>query len=480
MADTWDTGVAGRLGSLAAARATAQVLGAAWFLVAARALTPGEFGVMTGALAVVVVLGALGDLGTTRTVVRHVASDPDTLWPAFRRGAVLRVGAGIACGAVAAAGLAAADVLPADALALAAWIAVASGTNEVGYAALRSVGDARGEVRLLLLERASFTVASCVAVAAGAGPLVVLALYGATNTVTALLAAARIAAAARRQPATDAPTPYLDAEGRRTALVSALVIAAPRVSSVVLVIAVGSVAVGSLAAAQKPAEALSLLGVAMLLPTLPVLRARLVRGQHERAMAVGAGVASAVLLVSAPLIAWFLVEPVGTIELLYGDEDRPGASTALLWLAVAGGFAIVRTLGELLALAGERAGSYLAALVAGVTTTVVLAIPLSLEHGAAGAAFASLAGEVVTTAVVWRRRGGGARWLVAPAVSGGATALVLLGLRPVGEGAQLAALVVLAGASAVVARARLAATDEPDVGAEPRRDDRRQPVEPLE
>ena len=480
MADTWDTGVAGRLGSLAAARAAAQVLGAVWFLVAARALTPAEFGVMTGALAVVVVLGALGDLGTTRTVVRHVASDTGALRPAFRRGAAVRVAAGVVCGVVATAALSAGDVLPAGALALAAWIAVASGTNEVGYAALRSVGDVRGEVRLLLLERTSFTVMSAAAVSAGAGPLVVLALYGATNTVTAVLAATRIAAAARRHPPTDAPTPYLDAEGRRTALVSALVIAAPRVSSVVLVIAVGSAAVGSLAAAQKPAEALSLLGVAMLLPTLPVLRSRLVRGQDDRALAVGAGVASAVLLVSAPLIAWFLVEPVATIELLYGDEERAGASTALLWLAVACAFAIVRTLGELLALAGERAASYLGALVAGVAATTVLAIPLSIEHGPAGAAFASLAGEVVTTAVVWRRRGGGARWLAAPAASGTATAVVLLALRPVGQAAQLAALVVVAAGSAAVARARLAAADEPDVGAEPRGDDRRQPVEPLE
>ena len=190
-----------------------QALGFLWFVYAARRLGASELGVLSSGLALVVVLGGMSDLGTTRTIVRHVAAVPSSLRANLGRAVRLRLGAGVVLGAAATAVLPLLSDLRPEVVALAAWIAVASGTTEVDFAALRSIGGARSEVRVLILERTSFTVLAVSALVLGWGPLVVLALYGLTNTASAVGGAVM---AHRLGPGATPAEPFFDGEGRRT------------------------------------------------------------------------------------------------------------------------------------------------------------------------------------------------------------------------------------------------------------------------
>lgn len=388
-----------KIAGLAAARSGAQVFGLVWFVAAARLLTPSDFGLLGSGLALMVVLGGLSDLGTTRSVVRHVASDPATLWPTLARAASVRIVAGIVVGASSCAVLAVAPVdVPLSVVALAALIAVASGANEVGYAALRSVGRVRTEMTLLILERALFTGVACAALALGAGPLVALGTYAATNTLTAVL----LAAAAYRQRGDQQRSagPLLDAEGRRTAAASSLVIVGPRISAVMVVLLATPTDVGSFAVAQKAPEALSLLGIAMLTTALPLMRSRVVDGQADRALRSGVRITGAVLAVLLPVLAVLAVRPFEMLDLLYGAQDRPGARLASVVLSVAAVGWLVRTLGELMLLAEERAAQYARAVVAGTLVTIAVGSVLVPRQGAEGGAWAALGGEVVVLVAV--------------------------------------------------------------------------------
>jgi O-antigen/teichoic acid export membrane protein len=155
----WEGGVAGRLANLAVARIVAQGLGLGWFLYAARELGARDFGVLSTGLALVVIIGGLSDLGTTRTVVRHVAADPGSLRANYVTAGAVRTAAGAAFGliAVGALRLVAPDV-PTAVVGLAAVVAAVSGLTEVGFACLRSTGRVGTEVGLLVGERLLFVL----------------------------------------------------------------------------------------------------------------------------------------------------------------------------------------------------------------------------------------------------------------------------------------------------------------------------------
>ncbi|MEY2571717.1 MAG: hypothetical protein QOE63_2067, partial [Acidimicrobiaceae bacterium] len=329
---------------------------------------------------------------------------------------------------------------------------------------LRSVGRVRAEMFLLVLERTTFTVAGCAAIALGSGPLVPLALYGVTNSITAILATIAVRRNARGRVERPSP-PLLDREGRHTALAASLVIIAPRVSIVVLLVRSSQVSVGSFAVAQKPTtDALALLAVAMLTPMLPLLRARVVAGRRAEAIDAGFRLTTTVLLVCAPVLAWLAVDARGAVRLLYGDESRPGATTALVVLCAATVATILRSFGELLLLAEERASSYVRALGAGAVTTLVVAVALVGEHGAAGAAWGSFAGEAVALVLVLRasrglRAGMVARGLALPAVVFLGTAVLVVGAHQVSEVTALGVAALASCAVLVPARRALRAVD---------------------
>jgi O-antigen/teichoic acid export membrane protein len=426
----WRAGSARRLAGLAIARLANQAIGICWFVVAARVLDDRQFGILSAALAMVIVIGALSDLGVTRTVVRYATIDQRLLWPAYRRGVELRLVAGLGLGLLAIGAFALSGVdTPASAIALGAAIALASGITETAFASLRAVGLVRTEMALLVGERALFAVLALVALALGGGALAVLTVYLGTNALSAVIGLIRLArfrTGAHRPP----PPAMLDAEGRRTALASTLVTVVPRLSALVLVLVAAPTAVGTLSIAQKAPEALAIFAVGVMAPLLPIVRPHVLAGDRALAAQRATIVTVAALYLLGPVIAWLIVRPEDALSLVFDASDRSGAATATVLLALAAFVVVLRTAGEQLLLADGRAGDYLAAMAAGAAVCVVLAVALVPDHGPVGAAVASLAAEGVTIAFVagrltsFRTRGL-ARTASGPVLLAGATGILL-------------------------------------------------------
>ena len=397
--DRQSLGSAPKLLGLAGARMAAQGLGLGWFLVAARALDPHEFGVLSVGLVLVVVIGGLSDLGTTRTVVRHVAADPGSLRANYLRAVAVRAGAGLVATALAAVGALVLDTgIPVAVLVLASLIAVASGATEVGFAALRSVGSIGAELRLLVGERVLFLLVGSVTLLLGGGPVAVLAVYAATNLLSALVVGASAVAwpGGHQSPA----GPVLDAEGRHTAVSSTLMILGPRVSALLLVLLAAPAVVGTFTIAQKVPEALGILGTAVLLPVLPLLRASVVARGEPAAVRHGSHVTAAVVATLLPVTVWLALDGDRVLDLLFDAGGRHQATLVLALLAAIVPLWIVRTFGELVLLARERADRYLVAVAAGVVLNIAAGIPAVEVWGAAGAAYAACAAEVVVLGLV--------------------------------------------------------------------------------
>ena len=196
--------------------------------------------------------------------------------------------------------------VPVGVVLAAALIAIASGITEIGFAALRSVGLVGAEVGLLVGERLLFVAAGTAVVLLGYGPLAVLLAYAATNTVSAVVVGSRAWRwrGGRGEPA----GPMLDAEGRHTAVSSTLVIVGPRISALLLVLMSTPVIVGSFTIAQKVPEALGTLGVAVLMPVLPMVRVAVVEGHGRAAIDRAGRVAAAVTAAVLPVAVFLAID----------------------------------------------------------------------------------------------------------------------------------------------------------------------------
>ncbi|QXC61702.1 glycosyltransferase [Aquihabitans sp. G128] len=479
----WEHGVASRLTNLAAARVVAQVVGLGWFLYVARQFGARDFGVLSSGLALVIVIGGLSDLGTTRTVVRHVAADRASLRPTFARAAGLRAGAGALVGVVAAVAMHAIDgSLPVAVVGAAALVAAASGITEIGFAALRSVGLVGAEVGLLVGERLAFVVLAGALVVAGGGPVAVLGAYAATNLLSALAVTWQVARHGRGP--TSPAGALLDREGRRTALSSTLVIVGPRISVLILLLASTPTVLGAFTIAQKVPEALGTLGTAALMPVLPLLREALVGGRWDASLRRAGRIAATVGAAIAPPVVLLCVDGRRVVDVLFDAGHRSGVVAALGFLAVVALLWVIRTLGEMVLLAEERASAYLRALVCGLVANVAVGVPLVSRWGASGAAGAALVGEVVVLVVVAASVRSVAGLLarplaavVAAAAAGGVVAVAGRHLPVLASGALTAAVaggaLLLTGRSILdrSGRSALAAPgDDADVGAQVRWD----------
>lgn len=437
----WDHGLVAKLGGLAGARVIAQLLGLGWFLFAARAFDATEFGILSTALVLVVVIGGLSDLGTTRTIVRHAAADRTSLRSSFVRGATLRAGAGLVL-AVAAVALAplVQDTVAVSVVALAGLIAVFSGITEIGFAALRSVGLVGTEARLLVGERLLFVVVGTVAVVAGGGPVAVLVVYAATNLASATVVSVR---SLHCPGGAGTPSgPLLDAEGRHTAIGSTLVIVGPRISALLLVVLATPEVVGTFSIAQKVPEALGILGAAVLLPVLPLVRAHLIAGRGASAIHDGGRVTAAVLAAMVPVAAWLCLDGKRALDVLFGAGDRSGAAVTLALLSGVAVLWVVRTYGEVVLLAQERAARYVAAVAAGVVVNLVVGVALVSSSGSVGAAGAALVAEAAVVLVVF----GALRGSITPA-----TRRLFVPVLLLGAGAALTAAATRSSPFAVAA-----------------------------
>ena len=446
---SWDQGVVGKLTGLAGARVVAQLLGLAWFLLAARVFSPVDFGVLSTALVLVVVIGGLSDLGTTRTVVRHVAADRTSLRSSFVRAATLRGVAGLALALVViAVAPQVQDTISVQVVALAGLIAVASGITEIGFAALRSVGSVTTEGRLLVVERALFVVAGTAIVLAGGGPVAVLAAYAATNLVSAGVVSVR--SLGFPGGAGTPSGPLLDAEGRHTAVGSTLVIVGPRISALLLVVLSTPTVVGTFSIALKVPEALGILGAAILLPLLPMVRSQLLDGRGRRAVQDAGRVTATVLMAMIPAAALLAVDGRRVLDLLFGAGTRPGSVATLALLAAVSVLWVVRTYGEVLLLAQERAARYLVAVASGIVVNLLVGVALVRWSASTGAATAALLAEAVVLIITFSSLrttvGPPTRRLVVPVVAIGVAAVVT---AVGGRALPLAVSMVLVGAWAV-------------------------------
>ncbi|MBL8775468.1 MAG: lipopolysaccharide biosynthesis protein [Acidimicrobiales bacterium] len=460
-----------KLSGLAGARVVAQLLGLAWFLLAARVFDAVEFGVLSTALVLVVVIGGLSDLGTTRTVVRHAAADRAALRSSFVRAAALRGGAGLLLAlTVIVAAPRVQDTVSVQLVAMAGLIAVASGITEIGFAALRSVGSVTTEARLLVGERALFVAAGTAIVLVGGGPLAVLAVYAATNLASAAVASLRTLTFPGGAGSPSGP--MLDAEGRHTAVGSTLVIVGPRVSALLLVVLSTSTVVGTFSIAQKVPEALGILGAAVLLPLLPMVRSQLLDGRGERAVDDAGRITATVLMVMVPAAVLLSVDGRRVLDLLFGAGDRAGSVATLALLSAVSVLWVVRTYGEVLLLAQERAARYLAAVASGLVVNLLVGVALVGSSASTGAASAALLAEVVAVLVTFSALrttvGASTRRLVVPVLAiglaAGATAMagrsLPLALNLILVGAWAAVGTVVVGLPLLEGRGRVGPTDE--------------------
>ncbi len=90
-AGTWSRSHTHRCLALGGSRAFAQLLAMAWFVAAARILTDAQYGVVATGMAFFAVFAGVGDVGTTRTLVRHVAAEPRMVWTTYRAAVGVRV-----------------------------------------------------------------------------------------------------------------------------------------------------------------------------------------------------------------------------------------------------------------------------------------------------------------------------------------------------------------------------------------------------
>jgi O-antigen/teichoic acid export membrane protein len=397
----WGQGTARRFLALAGGRATAQALATVWFFASARILSDHQFGVMATGLAFFVVFAGVGDLGTTRSIVRHVAADHSVLWPTFRRAVPLRFAGGVVTALVVSAIVA---VLPVSVsggvVLLAGCIATASGLTELAYAGLRSVGRVRVETTLLITERAVFLALGLLVLARGGGAVAVLLVYLATNTASAIVAGYAVWRA--RVADAGPPGALLDGEARYTAVSFALVTVSPQIGPVLLALLVGASAVGVFSVAQSPIEGMTLFALSTAAPLLPIIRSRLAAGQRDDAAHAAVSVVTALSIALVPVLVWFEVSPTMVLRLFFGTDRYLGAENVLRLLSITALLWAFRGVAEFALLGDQRARRFLFITTAGALATIVAGVPLVVSHHAVGAASAVLIGEVVMTVAILR------------------------------------------------------------------------------
>ena len=395
----WNRGVSRRFISLAVARGLTQVISLVWFLVAARNMSEFDFGQVATGLAFFAVFAGLGDLGTTRTVVRFVAADNATLWPAFTRTVRLRVLGGVTVGLV---GTVLILILPVPVdpviVLLAGAIAVVSGLTELGYAALRSVGKTAVEMVLLPAENTMFLVVGSLLVVHGQGAIAILVTYLATNGLSALVVGVAVF---RARPAhARHPGGVLDREARFTAVAFALLNVSPRIAPVLLALLASATAVARFSVAQRPVEVMTLFALSTAAPMLPILRGHTARGQRPHAERATSAVTAAIVVALVPVTVLFMVSPEVVLSALFGGNRYDDARVALSLLAVTAITWSVRGVGELLLLAEERARRSMVIMLTGVAISIALGVPLVLRWSVNGAAVSLVASEIVMSVLM--------------------------------------------------------------------------------
>lgn len=389
------------------ARIIAQLLSLGWFLLAARLLDREQFGQIGIALVVVAVTSALAEFGVNRTLIRHLAHGGANRSTVRRAVLVRCTGAALAGPIVVATALAIDVDAPWSLLVVAAALSWMSGVTDLHLAALRAMGSVRVEAAVLVGERLIFLVAASAVLAGGGGPTALLVTYLVTNALSATIAIRAVAARSfvpGSTPGTPSPpaAPMLDAEGRRTAMLGAVSMLVPRVGAVSIAVSGTAFVVGGMSLAQRPVDAMLVLGATALTVVHPEARRRLAAGDRhgERTLVATAGWSMVAIGLAGSLAAWLVAEPA--LRFISGSgsyADMAGPLVALLAIAAV---SLGRHAAEISALAEARAGDAAAAGVGALVSGAAAAVILVPAHGVAGAIAAQAVAELTGLVVlVW-------------------------------------------------------------------------------
>ncbi len=400
----WGRGAARKIARLVSARMLAQVLGVAWFLAAARVLDSGELGVLAAGLVALAAVSVVADMGTTWSIAREVTDRPERAWPFYVQALMLRGVAALTVGGLVvmiAAFLVERRVLLA--IGIGVLVAVASGASEVGMSTLRAVGVVRPEAWALPGERLAFVVLAAVAIGvADRGANVILLIYLATNLFTAVTMFVLVRHRLRGRAAVDCPRLW-SVETRRVGIGFAVLALGPRANALILVMLASRLEVADYSVAARPVEQFALTFIGFSTTLLPLLRTDALTGGDPARRAGGLALAS--VLIAAPGVVWAVASPGPIIDLVYGADRYPGAPTVLALVAVVSLTWPLRGLAGLVMVARERAGELARLSLYGLAVNAVIAVPLVLAEGAAGAALALLITDVVTAGILVLRSG---------------------------------------------------------------------------
>ncbi|WKN47792.1 oligosaccharide flippase family protein [Nocardioides sp. Arc9.136] len=417
----------------AAVRAASEVLGKvatlAWTVAAARMLPNEDFGTVTYAMTIMLVLSALATWGFDSGLTRRGSADPPALPRIHQATQVWKT-------VLAAPVFLVAGIVLAGTPSVGSWQVLAcmllAGFPEQWSHTIRSTAAARqvssGISVALVLQRVATAAAVLVALVAGGGPEGV-ALGFLVGTFAGY--GAHVVALRRldvRRPVRELSRADLSLTVRGTFLIglSGLVLMLLfRVDVLILghVQGPGEVAVYSVA--YRVLETVLFVTYAINYAVLPVMSATdddsKRRVGFERAVAVAG-------FVYLPFVAVCLVEGRAVLHLLFGAAYADAAAPVLAVLAPAPLFVAAATFASSVLLARRRSWEMLVGSAAALAVNLVLNVVLIPPHGAIGAAVATTVSYVVQVAVllVGLRRLGERPAVLAPLASAAGASLMLL------------------------------------------------------
>jgi O-antigen/teichoic acid export membrane protein len=432
------TDVAVRTARNVAANTIAQVVGKGgtfvWTVVAARQLTPEEFGLFNLVLAVALLVSAGAEWGFDPMLVRRASQRPDRLEQHYAEAVSWQSAIGVPVFITGAVVMSL--VRPDEAarwtvalLFLAVFLDLWSDTSRATSAAAL---DQTTTATALVVQRLATMLLAVPVLLAGGGTA---ALAGAVLVAYAVgwlahqLALRRLGIRFRSRLVTKAG---MRAFVRGTGIVglNALILMALfRLDALLLAEMQGERALGAYAAAYRLFETSLFLTFAVSSAVYPVMSARAehgsdVRGQLEEGLAV-------VAAVYLPFAAICLVDAEGVLDLLYGAVYAESSAAALRWLALAPMAFAIAYLASAAVTAMNRTRILLLGAASALLTNLTLNLLLIPRFSGTGAAFATVAAYTVEVVVMlgllaaFLGRVRVARPLLEPAIASAVLALCL-------------------------------------------------------
>jgi len=368
---------------------------AAWFIVAARELSVGDFAELALLLSLALLFGVLADLGYPMILSSMTAELPTAAWSAFRHVVFARVL--LACGA-SVLFLGAYRLSSDGSLAVASIFAltlVATSVHSSAAAAMRGLGLVRREAVNEVLSRVFVLALGSALLHIVGGLLVIAVTYAAADMVSACFMSASLRRVA--PPADDVDTSRLTVRRALPLATAHLAASAYSRIDVWLLAMLGSdLAVAGYAASYRVFEALALPAAAVgstSIASMAGSEARVARARLSSLL-----VAAAVLSVPAALAVALFARTV--LELMFGHPYGEETAVLRVLLLALPASLLIGAIGPWVTLRRPRAvaGGMIAALVLNVLLNLLLIPPV----GTVGAALATAVAQTALAVVFVR------------------------------------------------------------------------------